>query len=271
MRLKYVFFALLLFCCPLLQSQTSYSVAYLQRIVYAKPQTLYDSLMTTAASFSATDTAKATVFFMEALDIAVKENNIKKRVLTNIALGEMCLDKKVLRKAYGYFFRARNLMGEITADTEGGLASFGIARTQFAAGNYSPATLNFLATIYATQKTKDKSLESEATEYLGLIYSNFQDYNESLSYYRKSYDLKKQLNDDKSCLRIAEKLGDIYNNNRRFDSAFYYAHLSVQLAETLQLPHDIALARLNKAAVLIRLNKIDNAHDELRYFYHKMG
>ena len=259
-------FIFLLFGCNFLTAQESYSSHYLRKIAESKPQSKYDSLMSHGAALSLKDTTKALTFFVEAFNIALHENDIHKRVMTNIACGEMFIEKGAVRKAFGYFFRSRNLLGDITADYKGGLISFGIARTQYIGGNYQTATLNFLAAIYAAQTIKDKNLEAEATEYLGLIYSNFQDYTQSISHYRKCFDLKKSLDDDKSCLRIAEKLGDIYYFNRRFDSAYYYANLSIQFAETLQLPKDIPLARLNKTAALIRLKKLDNAFDELRYF-----
>ncbi len=257
---------ILLFGYNFLTAQESYSNHYLRKIAESKPQSKYDSLMVNGAAFSLKDTTKALTFFVEAFNIALHEDDIHKRIMTNIACGEMFIEKGAVRKAFGYFFRSRNLLGDITADYKGGLISFGIARTQYIGGNYQTATLNFLAAIYAAQTIKDKNLEAEATEYLGLIYSNFQDYTQSISHYRKCFDLKKSLDDDKSCLRIAEKLGDIYYFNRRFDSAYYYANLSIQFAETLQLPKDIPLARLNKTAALIRLKKLDNAFDELRYF-----
>jgi two-component system, sensor histidine kinase PdtaS len=263
---KKYFILILLFGYNFLIAQESYSRHYLHQISEKKPLSKYDSLMVNGAIFSLKDTAKAQAFFKEAIDLAMQEGDLMKRVLTNIAIGEMYIEYDAVRKAYNYFFRARNLRGDFVPDYEGGLASFGIARTQYLGGNYNTSTLNFLATIYAAQTIKNKSLESEATEYLGLIYSNFQDYNQSINYYRKCFDLKKSLNDDKSCLRIAEKLGDIYYSNHRYDSAFYFAHLSVQLAETMQLPNDIAIARLNKAAILIRLKKLNDANDELRYF-----
>ena len=239
----------------ILQAQESYSVYYLRKISESKPTSKYDSLMVKGAQYALTDTVHASAFFTSALNIAAHEEDNKKRISTYLALGEMNLEKNAVRKAYGYFFKVRNTIGEITTDLNGALASFGIARTQYTGGNYRNSTLNFLAAIYAAQKIKDKKLEAEATEYLGLIYSSFQDYEQSITHYRKCYDLKKSLDDDKSCLHIAEKLGDIYYFNRRYDSAFYYAHLSVQLAETMQLPNDILLARLNKTAALIRLKK----------------
>lgn len=263
---KFHIILIILFVCSFLSAQENYSQRYLRQIVESKPVSKYDSLMVNGAFFSLKDTTKALTFFAEALNWATQADDLHKRVMTNIACGEMYLEKNAVRKAYGFFFRARNIMGDITPDLGGGLASFGVARTQYIGGNYKTATLNFLATIYAAQKIKNKYLEAEATEYLGLIYSSFQDYSQSISHYRKCFELKRSLDDDKSCLRIAEKLGDIYYFNRRFDSAYYYANLSIQFAETLQLPKDIPLARLNKTAALIRLKKMDNAFDELRYF-----
>lgn len=261
---KYTLLLMCLLGARFLTGQDDYSKRYLRQIAAAKPASKYDSLMVSGATYGVHDTIKAFVCFKNALDIAIQEADLQKRVLTNIAIGDLFLLHDSPRKAYNYFFRARNLMEGILPTYEGGLASFGIARAQYSGGNYRTSILNFLATVHAGRETKNAHLEAESVEYLGLIYSNFQDYSESIRYYRRCYDLKKSLDDDKSCLRIAEKLGDIYYFNRRFDSAYYYANLSIQFAETLQLSNAIPLTRLNKAAALIRLKKLGNAFDELR-------
>ena len=120
-RNKFHILIILLFGYNFLTAQESYSNHYLRKIAESKPQSKYDSLMSHGAAFSLKDTTKALTFFVEAFNIALQENDIHKRIMTNIACGEMFIEKGAVRKAFGYFFRSRNLLGDITADYKGGI------------------------------------------------------------------------------------------------------------------------------------------------------
>jgi tetratricopeptide (TPR) repeat protein len=146
-----------------LTAQDSYSKDFLQKLAQLKPMTPYDSLMVKGALFASSDTVLAAQYFNEALEIAFQENNIDKRAWSNIALGEMYMDKQLLRKAYSYFSRAKTLTNDEKPLEEAALAAFGIARVQFYAGNYRNSVLNFLLTIYLAKQAKNKALEAEAT------------------------------------------------------------------------------------------------------------
>jgi tetratricopeptide (TPR) repeat protein len=203
-----------------LNAQESFCKQYLRQWLVKKPATTFDSLMQRGMQYVDTDTSQAALFFSQAINIAYKNLEYVNGTIAHIAIGEMNLEKQTYRKAHGYFFRAKNVISNIPYESlELGLATYGIARVQYLSGNYRTSVLNFLATIYNAQQRKDRNLEAEASEYLGLIYSHFQDFGESIAYFRKCYELQKQLDNDKGCLRIAEKLGEIYYFNRRYDSA----------------------------------------------------
>jgi two-component sensor histidine kinase/tetratricopeptide (TPR) repeat protein len=152
----------------------------------------------------------------------------------------------------------------MTVPHELAMATMGVAKTQYYRGNYRFAIRNFIEAVTLAEKENFKDIESEAAEYLGLLYNAFQNFSSGVKYFKQSLEIKTRTGDARGVIRDASKLSDIYYNRRKFDSAFYYSNVALEGAESLNLVTDLYQARLSKTAALIRLHQWDGAKNELQ-------
>lgn len=135
----------------------------------------------------------------------------------------------------------------------------GIAKTQYHRSLYRFAIKAFSEVIEYAVRANDHELKSAAQEYLGLIYSILQSTSQSKYYFIAAMATHQEMNDEKGCLRISEKLYELYYKERQFNSALWYSSISLKLATKLQNEESLTLSRLNKIASLIRMNRFGEA------------
>lgn len=182
------------------------------------------------------------------------------------AIGDVFFQNGVYNRALPNYSRAADLFYEKGTTEEHAMAALGLAKSQYYRGNYTRATANFVDVIKRCDEEGLPEVKAEAQEYLGLIYSAFQNFRHSKSFYLKSLQAKTALNDQKGIVRIAAALSDVYYRQHQFDSALLFANQSLHAAEKTGLLTDGYLARLKKASALIHLKNIEAAQKELSFF-----
>lgn len=216
------------------------------------------------------DSSAARRIFLEAVDKAGKAGEPYLAGKALYEMGQMYFSRKDHNRSFGAFYNARDNFSKAGARKEVAQANFGMGREQYFRGNYKVAAghLNFaMREAKILQLTK---LESDVLEYLGILYHVMPGTaRQSIAHLQKSFLIKEKLNDRRSMLRMLEKLGDVYYDNRYFDSSLHCLNQSIDLATVLKLHHDADLSRLNRAGTLIRLDKMKEAEKDLRYIADK--
>jgi len=205
------------------------------------------------------DTGAAFRIFSNARNRARKLNMARLEILSSIRLGDMFYAFETYHRAFGNYSQAKNTfingeMNETVAEV-----TIALARTQYHRGNYRLAVNNFVEALQMAHQLNKKEYEAEALEYLGLLYNSFQGFNEGTSYYRKAYQVKLSINDDKGAARVAQILGETYYRKRMFDSALYFSALAFAGAEKTGMTTEMYMADINSAMSYIRIRKWEEA------------
>jgi two-component system, sensor histidine kinase PdtaS len=219
-----------------------------------------------AKTIGENDTARAEKIFIEAIASSKKYKNNYLAGKAYYEMGEMFFNHKNHNRSFGAFMNARNQFSMVDAEKEVAYTLFGLGRQQYFRGNYKVAASHLNFAMRAARKLNLKALESEALEYLGILYhvmpgTEFQ----SASTLKKALFLKVKLNDKKGMLRMMEKLGDVYYQQNNFDSTMRYLNQSINLATELNLYHDADLSKLNRVGVYIRQHRMNVAKRDLNY------
>ncbi|HVU58957.1 MAG TPA: histidine kinase dimerization/phosphoacceptor domain -containing protein [Puia sp.] len=179
-------------------------------------------------------------------------------------MARLFAEQKNHNRAFGALFNARQYFTQAGAKKEIAYTLFGLGREQYYRGNYKIAAehLNFAMREAETMKLID--LESDALEYLGILYHVMPGANtESIAQFKKALEIKEELNDRKGMLRMQEKLAEAYYEQEHYDSALTSLDQAISLATSLQLIHDADISRLDRAGTLIYLHKLDDAKKDI--------
>jgi two-component sensor histidine kinase len=213
-----------------------------------------------------TDTAAAELIFKQAIAKANKANDPYLAGKAYYEMAQMFFTHKNHNRSFGGFINARNQFNKAGAAKELAYTLFGLGREQYYRGNYKVAAnhLNFAMRDAKTMKLT--ALESDALEYLGLLYHVMPGTDhKSIAHFKRSYLIKEKLNDRKGMLRMLQKLGDVYYEQTHFDSALQCLMQSVDMATSLKLHQDADISRLNRAGTYIRLNRMEEADKDISY------
>jgi two-component system, sensor histidine kinase PdtaS len=178
--------------------------------------------------------------------------------------GDMFYSYQVYHRAFANYNFARNIYTDYAGGKPLVNAIIALARTQYYRGNYKLAVNNFVEALEMARKLGMNEYEAEALEYLGLLYNSFQGFNEGTQYYLKAWNIKKNLNDARGALRVAQILGETYYRKRGFDSAFLFSNIAYTEAEKNNLPTESYMARLNMAMAQMRLKNWAGAEAHLK-------
>ncbi|MEJ7739272.1 MAG: sensor histidine kinase [Chitinophagaceae bacterium] len=240
-----------------------------KKILTTKPAQISDtiaSMIRMAVQTGKTDTSTAEKMFKEALAKAKKADDVYLTGKIYYELGEMFFAHKNHNRSFGAFFNARLNFNKAGATREIAYTLFGMGRQQYFRGNYKVAAGHLNYAMRDAKTLQLKVLESDALEYLGILYHVMPGTaQQSIAFFKKSYSIKEKLNDRKGKLRMLEKLGDVYYQQEYFDSALHCLNLSVDLASTLKLTHDADISRLDRAGTLIRLHRMNEAEKDIIY------
>jgi two-component system, sensor histidine kinase PdtaS len=218
-----------------------------------------------------TDSAAANLLFTQASDAANKANNPYLAGKAFYESGEMYFNHKNHNRSFGAFYTARDHFTKVGANKEIAFANFGMGRQQYYRGNYKVAAGHLNFAMRGAKLMQLPQLESDALEYLGILYHVMPGTTrQSIDHFKRSILIKEKLNDRKSMLRLVQKLAGVFCENKLFDSALHYLNQSIHLATALQLPHDTDISRLNRAGTLTRLNKLTEAQKDLEYIAAKI-
>ena len=225
-----------------------------------------EQLIFQGESVGQTDSLNGLLLLRAAQAKARQQNNFLLLGRCAYAIGDIYFRYNLYNRAFANFSRAADNYTEAGAQKELVFASLGIAKCQYYRGNYRGAALNFVEAIRRGDSYKLKEVSAEANEYLGLIYSAFQNLPGNTVFYKKSLQGRMQLQDDKGITRVAGNLSDIYYRLRKFDSSLLYAEQSLLAAKLVNTPADAYMATMKKIACLIRLKKITAAENALQFF-----
>jgi two-component system, sensor histidine kinase PdtaS len=225
-----------------------------------------EKLITEGKTTGKKDTAYALGSLRQAVNEAKAIHNDFLQAKAFCAIGDIYFLLNIYNRALPNFSRAADMFYETGAQHELAYAILGLAKSQYYRGNYSRAAENFVEVVKVSEQYKLSELTGEANEYLGLIYSAFQNFQRNTEVYIKSLAIKQELNDNNGIVRVAGNLSEIFYQLGKFDSAFIYADKAFRSAEKLNLSTDMYMAQFKKTASLIRLKKIGEAEQELVFF-----
>jgi two-component sensor histidine kinase len=225
-----------------------------------------NQLIEKAVQIGKKDTTAAALIFLDAIAKAQKDNNLYLTGKAFYEMGQMYFAHKNHNHSFGSYFNAREYFVKAGARKETAHTLFGMGRQQYLRGNYKVAAGHLNFAMREARLLKLHNLESDALEYLGLLYHVMPGTDQkSIAHFKRSYQIKSTLKDRKGMLRMLQKLGDVYYQQKYFDSALQCIQQSIDMAGVLGLDHDVNISRLDKAGTLIRMNKMKEADHELRY------
>ncbi len=216
-----------------------------------------------AVKFSKKDSLKAHEYFLKAIGVAQRNNDQWLLGDAKMKFGQFLFDEGHMHRSFANFGDAKIIYNNLNAARELAHATMGVARTQYFRGNYRNSLRNFIEAVTLARQQDMKELESEASEYLGLLYNSSQNFSAGITYYRQSLEVKNKIGDAEGVVRMASKLSELYYDRRKFDSAYYYANVASEGAESMNMRTDKYQALLAKTAALIRQQKWDDAGREL--------
>lgn len=223
-------------------------------------------LIRKGAKTGKTDTTAADKFFRKAIELANNHNQPYWAGTAFYEMGQMYFHHKNHNRSFGAYFNARDYFKKAGAEKEMAYTLFCLGREQYFRGNYKVASGHLNYAIRGAVKHKLPALESDALEYIAILYHLMPGTMYlTTGYLKKSLRIKQRLKDQRGILRMLEKLGDVYYQQKNFDTALQYQEKSVDLALNLKLYHDADLSRLSRAGSYIRLNKLREAKEELDY------
>ncbi len=211
------------------------------------------------------DTAQALALLRNAADIFHKNHLAKEEGKCRMTMGDIYFEKGQYNRSFGNYLAAEDLFYEVS-QRDLFYAALGVAKSQYHRGLYRFAIKSFGEVIEYAFKNDDEQLKASAAEYLGDIFFILQSNTESKNYFTNAFIASKKLNDDKACLRIADKLFTLHYHAHRFDSAFWYSDFSVALANKIHQKNILQISCLNRISALTRLKKMEEAKYELEQF-----
>ena len=209
------------------------------------------------------DTASSLRLLNQASARAKEQNNLLHEALVQRAGGHLLRNLKLYHRSFAWFLRSDFLFAEVGDPYEMVTAGLELSKAQYFRGNYRQSMQHYSHAIEIATANKIVDKEMEALEILGLLYNAFQNFTEGAAVFRKSLDMKYQLNDAKGILYTLEILSTIYYRHKKYDSSLMYASRALHLAQQHGKQSDMELSRLNRAAALIRLKRFDEAGKEI--------
>jgi two-component sensor histidine kinase len=218
-----------------------------------------------AFNSAGSDTARAINLFRTASGIFKRNNLPKEEGECYLSLADIYFEAGQYNRSFANYVKAQDAFYEVSPH-ELALATLGVAKAQYHRGLYRFAIKNFADVVDYSVKNNDEKLTASAAEYLGVIFSIFQSNSQSKKFFTSAYTANWKLNDDKGCLRIAEKLFNLNYQDRQFDSALWYSDISLALAGKLHQQYTLQTSHLNRIAALVRLMRLDEGRKELNQF-----
>jgi two-component sensor histidine kinase len=140
------------------------------------------------------------------------------------------------------------------------------ARELYKMGKYSMAVKKLKELLAWSKTNNHRKLQSETLEGLGMVHNAIYKFSPGISNLEEALQIKSELGDTKGEIRVMKLLSDVFYNASGFDSAYYYASVSMTTAKKLNFLFDVEIARLSKIAALIRLKKWKEAGVQLDQF-----
>ncbi len=179
---------------------------------------------------------EAYYFFMQSLTASEREADRLSMARAENNLGNVSHEMGRLSEAENHYQNAYEIYHGLGLDTEecGALGNIGLIfydKTEY------DSALNYFFQVM--EKLDPDSLGSASQHYIlsgvynntAMTYSDLGDSRLALEYYRKSLDLAIRADDEYNVGSVYINLGSLFGELRRVDSAFYYLHRALQIAD----------------------------------------
>jgi two-component system, sensor histidine kinase PdtaS len=221
-------------------------------------------LIREAATVGKTDTAAANRLFGKIIDEATLRKDDYVAGMAYYEMAEMNSRYNNHNKTFGGYFNARILVEKTGAEKELAYIYYGLGREQYYRGAFNQSVNLVSYCIMTARKHGLEQLESDALEYLALMYHEIPYYEmKSSPYLLKSLQIKEKLKDKKGMVQLLPKISKVYLGEKKYDSALYYANAALKLAAWSGRGDAVIMARLVRADILILLKQLTAAAAEL--------
>lgn len=208
-------------------------------------------------------------FLLKALKMMGSENDHSDYISIYNNLGTIYSRKGELDSALFYNQAAYNLALE-SKDSSGQISSLRfIGNTYYNKGDFDKALSHFrkglsLADYY--KKTIDE--KSHLLNNLGILYSDWGEYDISLNYYREALEIMESLEYHSDMGRIYNNMGTIYWYKETYDSALFFYHKSLEKREKIGDENGKAYVINNLGMIYGSMGEYDKSLD---YFNHSLN
>lgn len=221
-----------------------------------------------AVAVAGSDTARALNLARASLRFFRRNNLPLDEGRCYMIIADIYYNAELYGRSFGSYRNAQDLFYEVSP-RDLAAASMGVAKTQYYRGLYRFSIKSFSEVIEYAVKNNDLRMKATAAEYLGFIYVILQSNSRSKYYFTNAFFTSQQLQDDKSCLRLGEKLFTLYYRDHQYDSAYWFSNYNYSLTAKLHEQNSQEQASLNRIMAMIRLKKWEEAKQDLNSFRDK--
>lgn len=212
------------------------------------------------------DTIQAFNYLDPLLKTAKEQKDYYTQGYIHRAYGSIQRHYRNYHRSFGQYLWSQQAFRQTGNLYEMAVAELELARAQYYRGSYRFSLRHYSDLVKLIKENNFTDLDAEAYEILSLLYNVLQSFQQNIPKFVKALDDKHKLKDDKGIAYISGILSTGYYRNRMFDSSLYYATISLNKAEQLNMPDYINLSRLNKAYSLVRLGRWKEAEEEIAKF-----
>jgi two-component sensor histidine kinase len=221
-------------------------------------------LVNEAALIGKTDTVAANRMFWRAIREASHKKDDYTAGMAYFEMAEMNSRYNNHNKTFGCYFNARLLLDKTGAEKELAYVYYGLGREQYYRGAFNQAVNQLSFSILTARKFQLEQLESDALEYLALMYHEIPFYEiKSNPYLLRALQIKEKLKDKKGMVQLLPKIAKVYMSEKKYDSALYYADAALKLAAWSGQGDAVIMARLVRTDILVLLKQLRAAAIEL--------
>ena len=134
-----------------------------------------------------------------------------------------------------------------------------IGRVHQRLGNKYMALVNLMEANTMIKKLGDQKQVSIILNDIGIVYFQHNDFDEAEKFFKESLQIKKTNKNVQGMIHAMGNLAGVYMNKKEFEKAIQCVDFTSHLADSLNLPYYQAVAQQNKASVLTKMEKYDEA------------
>lgn len=195
------------------------------------------------------DPAKAMKRGLEALDLAVKNQQSPQLVYIHINLGLLYLDKNQYEKALENFIRAEKVAGKVGDQNGVAMAMQNSGVVYQRQELYEKAKEEFSSAIKIYKETNSKRELASGYTSMGALCYDLKDNEKAIEYFLQSLELMEELKDQLGIAEGYNNIAVIYEDMKNYPMALEYNRKSHQLAVEMGDKRGVATSLYNLALI----------------------